>query len=103
MGYYHLKLLSPRATFPFDMNEREKQAMTEHSHYWQRLAEKHRAVVVGPVFDPKGAYGMAIVETENEAEAEALASADPVITASLGFRYEVSPMPSLIIRDIDDL
>jgi len=103
MGYYHLKLIPPRTTFPFDMNEAEKVGMTAHSHYWQRLAEDKRAVVVGPVFDPKGAWGMAIVETENETEAEALADADPVIIASLGFRYDVCPMPSLIIRDIDDL
>lgn len=103
MGYFHLKLVPPRATFPFDMNEAEKAAMTEHAKYWQRLAEDKRAVVVGPVFDPKGAWGMAVVETENEAEAEALADADPVAAANLGFRYEVSPMPSLIIRDIDDL
>jgi uncharacterized protein YciI len=46
---------------------------------------------------------MAVVETENEAEAEALAAADPVALANLGFRYEISNMPSLIIRDIDDL
>jgi uncharacterized protein YciI len=103
MGYFHLKLVSPRATFPFDMSEAEKVAMTAHAKYWQRLAEDQRAVVVGPVFDPKGAWGMAVVETENEAEAEALAEADPVITAQLNFRYEVCPMPSLIIRDIDDL
>ena len=103
MGYYHLKLISPRATFPFDMSDAEKAAMTAHSHYWQRQAEDKRAVVVGSVFDPQGAWGMAIVETENEAEAEALAEADPVIIASLGFRYEVCPMPSLIFRDIDDL
>jgi len=103
MGYFHLKLVPPRSTFPFDMSEAEKTAMTEHSRYWQRLAEDQRAVVVGPVFDRKGAYGMAIVETENEAEAEALAAADPVAKANLGFRYEVSDMPSLIIRDIDDL
>jgi uncharacterized protein YciI len=103
MGYFHLKLIPPRATFPFDMSEPEKVAMTAHSKYWQRLAEDKLAVAVGPVFDPKGAYGIAIVETENEAEAEALAAADPVALANLGFRYEVCNMPSLIIRDIDDL
>ena len=83
--------------------------------YWQRLVAAvvlmamvgacHGlvALLVGPVFDPKGAYGMAVVETENEAEAEALAAADPVTLANLGFRYEVCNMPSLIVRDIDDL
>lgn len=99
MGYFHLKLVAPRPTFPFDMDEVEKEAMTAHAQYWQRLAEEKLAVAVGPVFDPKGPWGMAIVETENEAEAEALAEADPIIKASLGFRYDVAPIPSLILRE----
>ena len=98
MGYFHLKLIGPRPTFPFDIREAEGAAMTAHAEYWQRLAEEKLAVAVGPVFDPRGPWGMAIVETENEAEAEALAEADPVIKASLGFRYEVAPIPSLILR-----
>jgi len=102
MGYFHLKLISPRPTFPFDINEQEKEAMTAHVQYWRRLADNRLAVAVGPVFDAQGPWGMAIVETENEAEAEALTMADPVISASLGFRYEVSPMPSLILRDTDN-
>jgi uncharacterized protein YciI len=98
MGYFHLKLVSPRPTFPFDASEQERAAMAEHVGYWRRLAEEKLAVAVGPVFDPKGPWGMAVVETENEAEAEALAAADPIITASLGFRYDVAPIPSLILR-----
>lgn len=100
MGYFHLKLIGPRPTFPFDINEAEKTAMTAHAQYWQRLAEEKLAVAVGSVFDPKGPWGMAIVETENEAEAEALGQADPVIAAALGFRYEYAPIPSLILREI---
>jgi uncharacterized protein YciI len=102
MGYFHLKLIGPRPTFPFDINEREAEAMTHHAQYWRRLADEGLAVAVGPVFDANGPWGLAIVETENEAEAEALAAADPVIIAALGLRYEVSPMPSLILREIKD-
>ena len=102
MGYFHLKLVSPRPTFPFDITEAEGAAMAAHGEYWRKLADEGHAVAVGPVFDPEGPWGMAIVETENEAEAEALGAADPVITAALGFRYEVTPMPSLILREAKD-
>ena len=102
MGYFHLKLLSPRPTFPFDITEAEGKAMAEHAEYWQKLAIDGHAVAVGPVFDPAGPWGMAIVETENEAEAVAFGAADPVIRAALGFRYEVMPMPSLILREPKD-
>ena len=102
MGYFLLKLASPRPTFPFDITEAEGAAMAEHAVYWRKLADEGHAVAVGPVFDSKGAWGLAIVETENEAEAEAFGAADPVIRASLGFRYEASPMPSLILREARD-
>lgn len=102
MGYFHLRLIAPRPTFPFDMTEAEGEAMAEHAIYWRKLAADGRAVAVGPVFDPKGAYGLAIVETENEAEAEALGAADPVTRSGLGFRWEAAPMPSIILREPKD-
>ena len=102
MGYFHLKLVSPRPTFPFDISEAEGKAMAEHADYWRRLAVDGLAVAVGPVFDPAGPWGMAVVETENEAEAEALGAADPIIKAAFGFRWEVAPMPSLILREPKD-
>jgi hypothetical protein len=102
MGYFHLKLVSPRPTFPFDMTEVERVAMTAHAQYWRRLTAERLAVAVGPVFDPKGPWGMALVETENETEAEALGAVDPIFEAALGFRWEVVPMPSLILREPTD-
>jgi uncharacterized protein YciI len=98
MAYFHLKLVAPRPSFPFDATAEEGQAMAAHSGYWSGLAEKKIAIAVGPVFDPKGPFGLAIVETENEAEAEALGAADPVIRAGLGFSYDVAQIPSLILR-----
>jgi uncharacterized protein YciI len=99
MGYFHLKLVSPRPTFPFDITEAEGKAMDDHADYWRNLAAEGLAVAVGPVFDPKGPWGLAIVETENGAEAEALGAADPIIKAALGFRWEATPMPSIILRE----
>ncbi len=76
--------------------------MGEHADYWRKLSRAGHAVAVGPVFDPKGPWGLAIVETENEAEAEAFAAADPIIGAALGFRYEVAPIPQIILREPKD-
>ena len=102
MGYFHLRLIPPRPTFPFDITEAEGKAMAEHAIYWKKLAADGHAVAVGPVFDPKGAYGLAIVEAENEAEAEAFGAADPVSRSGLGFDWEVAPMPSIILREPKD-
>ena len=52
MGYFHLKLIPPRPTFPFDITEAEGKAMAEHAVYWRKLAQDGHAVAVGPVFDP---------------------------------------------------
>ena len=72
--------------------------MTAHMAFWQASAEAGAAIAVGPVFDPAGAWGMALVEVVDEDEATVLSQKDPVITADLGFTYEVLAVPSLILR-----
>lgn len=98
MAFFHLKLQAPRPSFPFDATEEEKAAMQEHSAYWQAKADERVALVVGPVFDPAGPYGMAVVEVADEAAAMALGDNDPVVKAGLGFAYAVAAIPSLIMR-----
>lgn len=70
--------------------------MVAHGAFWQDEADCGRALAVGPVADPGGIWGLALVEVEEEADARALAARDPVITADLGFAYEVMPLLSLI-------
>ncbi len=56
-------------------------------------------IVVGPVFAADGAFGMAIIETADaRRRRRRSAIADPVLLAGLGFRTEISPMPSVILR-----
>lgn len=98
MAYFLLKLAAPRPTFPFDATQAENEAMSAHFAYWHQQAAAKAAVAVGPVFDPQGPWGMAIVETDGEAGALALADADPVVQAGLGFSYTALPIPSLILR-----
>jgi uncharacterized protein YciI len=99
MAYFHLRLVAPRSTFPFDITESERAAMAKHADFWRGKAKDRVAIAVGPVFDPEGAFGMGVVECENLDAAQAIAKDDPVVKAQLGFRYVVSPIPSIILRD----
>jgi uncharacterized protein YciI len=98
MAYFHLKLMPPRPSFPQDATAEELAAMQRHSVYWRQKAAAGVAIAVGPVFDPRGAWGMAVIEVDDEEAARATADADPVAQAGLGFHFEVSPIPSLILR-----
>lgn len=96
MAFFHLKLKAPRPTFPFDATEREKAAMQQHSVYWHAKAAER--IAVEPVFDPAGAYGIAVIEVADEAAAKSLGDQDPVVQAGLGFSYAVASIPSIIMR-----
>lgn len=98
MAYFHLRLTPPRPTFPGDMTDVEREAMGRHAAYWRQMADKRVAIAVGPVFDADGAYGMAVVETDDESSARALGENDPVVKAGLGFSYAVATIPSIILR-----
>ena len=54
------------------------------------------AIIFGPVLDPKGTWGVAIVEVASEPEAHILSRNDPAVQA--GFTFEVYPMPGAILR-----
>ena len=60
--------------------------------------ERRTVMVFGPVADPSGDWGVGIVRVEDEAAVRALEAGDPAVT-TLGFRYEILPMPVAIMRD----
>lgn len=98
MPHFLLRLAPPRPSFPSDATVAEMDAMGTHFAFWQAQADAGTALAVGPVADPAGIWGMAVVEVPDEAAATGLAARDPVITADLGFAYEVMPILSLIER-----
>ena len=98
MPVHLCKLLPPRATCPGDMTPEEGRLMQEHAIYWRRLADGGPAIVVGPVFDPRGVWGMAVVDVKDAAAAAALTDEDPIIHAGAGFRYEIHSVPQAILR-----
>ncbi|MFI0479089.1 YciI family protein [Actinomadura sp. 9N215] len=96
MSYFVYKLVPHRPDFPADMTDAEASTMGEHVAYWQALADKGTAVVFGPVADPAGYWGLAIVETDDEEQVRAVRAADPVIRDDIG-RVSIYPMADAII------
>jgi len=78
------------------MIEVERKVMQEHAIYWKGLVDRGIAIVFGPVLDPTGTWGVAIVEVADEPDARALGTNDPAIKA--GLTFEVFPMPGAIVR-----
>lgn len=93
MMTFFLKLIPPRTSFAQDRSAEEAELMRLHVRYWRSHMEAGKVVAFGPVADPAGSYGIAIVEVDDESVARALTERDPVILSGSGFRYETFPMP----------
>ncbi|WP_041855641.1 YciI family protein [Candidatus Korobacter versatilis] len=91
MAHFFIKLIGPRPTFPFDMNESERALMTQHAQYFQERFNQRKVLIYGPVMDPQGPYGMGVLEVADDAEARGIMDADPSVVAGLN-RYEMYPM-----------
>ena len=80
------------------MTSEEAQLMRAHREYWTPRVETGVVIAMGPVADPTGGYGVAIIEAASEAALEAMLEADPVITAGRGFTYENWRMLGIAVR-----
>ena len=96
-GTFVFRLISPRPTFAFDMSDDEREIMGQHAAYWQPLIDAGRMVFFGPVLDDAGAWGLGIVEAEDEEEIRAFAAGDPVVTTGIG-RIELGRMLGGFVR-----
>ena len=90
---FFCKLHPPRPTFAHDMTDVERQLMQAHADYWQEWMSKGNVVTFGLVGDPAGPYGVGVVQFDGPDAARAFADGDPTITAGVGFRLDVHPMP----------
>ena len=95
MAYFLLRLIPARPTFQQDMGEAERQVMLEHVAYWTGQVEAGRMLIFGPVADPKGGWGVGILEAEDEEAARRLTLDDPAMKAG-AFTTEILPMPRLV-------
>ena len=72
--------------------------MMQHVAYWTAYAQQGIAIVFGPVADPKGGWGVAIVRTSGDAELARLQAEDPAL--ALGACYETLPMVRAVLGTI---
>ena len=98
MSHFFCKLKPPRPSFIADMSEEETLVMRRHREYWMPRVEIGLVIAMGPVLDPSGGYGVAIIEAGSRMALDAMLGSDPAILADRGFAYEVFPMPALSAR-----
>lgn len=77
------------------MTKEERSIMDTHVAYWTEKIDAGIALVFGPVHDPSGAYGLAIVEVDDEEQVQALIADDPAVQVSL-LRTESYPMLAVL-------
>jgi len=86
---YFLKLNPPRASFMTDMTPAERTTMQQHVAYWAPYVQDGTVIVLGPVMDPKGGFGIAVVQVNDSEHLEGLLAADPANGLN---QYECYPM-----------
>jgi uncharacterized protein YciI len=94
---FFVKLIPPRPTFATDMTPDEQHLMQEHAKYWSEQFAKGGVLLAGPVFDPKGAFGIIVMEADAEDQVRAVAMEDPTVKAGLN-KIEVSPMNVFVMK-----
>jgi uncharacterized protein YciI len=60
-----------------DMTAEERTIMQQHIAYWNDYMNKGMVLAFGPVLDPKGVYGLGIVEVETEQQMKDMIANDP--------------------------
>ena len=95
--YYTYKLIPPRPGFAVDQTDAEAAVMAEHVSYWSDLRDRGIAVVFGPVLDPSGVWGLAVVEATTNDEVEEIRAHDPAVRTGTA-TAEVYSMPGAIVR-----
>lgn len=96
--HFLLRLHPPRPDFPTTMTPAEGALMAQHGVYLRKLLAKGKLLLAGPVFDPAGAFGIAILEVENAQEALDIVANDPTVIAGMN-TCDAVPMNAGIMRE----
>ena len=80
MATFVLRLKAHRPAFAQTITEEELQVMGRHAAHWQAWLDRGDLVVFGPVLTDEDSYGLAVVETDDEAALREHAAADPAVT-----------------------
>ena len=80
-----------------NMTDEERRITGEHAAYLKDLIDQGKLAFAGQVFDPKGLWGILIVNAADQEAATALLNGDPTIKAKV-FRGEVIPFRTVFQR-----
>ena len=89
--YFYFQLIPPRPSFSQDMTADERALMEKHVAYFADLFAAGKLLIYGPVMASGGAFGMAVLEVADQAEAQGICENDPTIQAGLN-SFAISPM-----------
>ena len=71
------------------MTDEERAIMHAHIAYWAPHVQAGTMIVMGPVADPNGGWGLGVIGVENEDQLNELIKNDPANGLN---RYEIYPM-----------
>jgi uncharacterized protein len=91
--YFMVIIHPPRPDFDQTKTDDEFKLIVSHELYWRILMKKGHVVVFGPVLDPKGIYGMAVVAAESTEELDSFIKSDPGARIN---HYEYYQMQAII-------
>ena len=87
--HFVVKFTPRRPDFAKTMTDEDKNIVQQHTAYWKDYMNKGIMLVFGPVYDPKGTYGLGIIAVDSEEQISKLMENDP---ASKIHNYEYYPM-----------
>ena len=91
-GQFLLRIEPTRAGFTLqNMTPEEARLATQHVQYLKSLLDSGKMSLAAQVFDPKGLWGIVIVNAPDRDAARAILDADPMVKANM-FRGEALPV-----------
>ena len=71
--------------------------MEQHFAYWSRFEQRGIVVVLGPVLDPSGTWGLGVIAADDQNDISALGAEDPAVKSGMS-TFEVYAMADPFIR-----
>lgn len=82
------------------MTEEDRPVIAAHAAYLAGLLKEGKLTSAGQAFDPKGLFGIIVVNAPDAGTAAALMNADPALKSKM-FRGEVIPFRTVFQRACD--
>ena len=100
-GQFLLRIEPTRAGFTLqNMTADEGRLATQHLQYLMSLLDSGKLSLAAQVFDPKGLWGIIIVNAPDRETARALLDGDPMLKANM-FRGDVLPVRVVLEKSAD--